>query len=143
MAKSSSVFFSGKVEIVETSDKIIHSVTLTIRMPVVIHLLKYVPPQKLKKIVRFNRNSICLRDNYTCQYCGDKTPQMQLIMNHVVTIFKGGNKSWENMVTAPCRGCYLKKVARTPDEAGMRLNKFPGPAASVLADFQARVRAVP
>ena len=122
--KALQLFFSGKVEIVETSDREIHSVSLTIKMPLVIRLIKYVPQKNRKNVVRFSRNNVFLRDAYTCQYCHEKMPLSQLSMDHVHPIVKGGKKSWENIVTA-CRDCNLKKGGRTPEEAGMRLKTKP------------------
>jgi 5-methylcytosine-specific restriction endonuclease McrA len=118
------LFFSGKVEIVEASDQMIRSVSLTIRMPLVIRLLKFVPQRNRRNIVRFTRNNIFLRDQYSCQYCGCKPPVSHLTMDHVVPVVKGGAKSWENIVTA-CRPCNLRKGGRTPEEAGMRLRLQP------------------
>ena len=37
---------------------------------------------------------------------------------------RGGETSWENLVTA-CKACNTKKGNRTPEEAGMRLLKKP------------------
>jgi len=122
--KALSLFFLGKVEIVETSDRTIRSVTLTFKMPLVIRLLKYMPHKTRRNIVRFTRNNIFLRDHYTCQYCGRKPPFSQLTMDHVHPVVKGGRKTWENIVTA-CRGCNLRKGGRTPEEAGMRLKQAP------------------
>jgi 5-methylcytosine-specific restriction endonuclease McrA len=122
--KALQLFFSGKVEIVETSDREIHSVSLTIKMPLVIRLIKYIPQKNRKNIVRFNRNNVFLRDGYACQYCCEKWPLSQLTMDHVHPVVKGGKKSWENIVTA-CRACNLKKGGRTPEEAGMRLKTKP------------------
>ena len=118
------LFFSGKVEIVEASDRPIRSVSLTIRMPLVIRLLKYIPQRTRKNIVRFTRNNIFLRDHYACQYCGKKPPASELTMDHVHPVVKGGLKTWENIVTA-CQTCNLKKGGRTPEEAGMRLHHPP------------------
>lgn len=122
--KALQLFFSGKVEIVESSDRVIRSVTLTIRIPVVIRLLKYIPPIRRKNVVKLSRKNILLRDHFTCQYCGKKPPQSQLTLDHVVPIVKGGPKTWENLVTA-CRTCNVKKGGRTPDEASMKLMKTP------------------
>lgn len=118
------LFFSGKVEIVEASDHMIRSVSISIRMPLVIRLLKYVPQKTRRTMVRFTRNNIFLRDQYTCQYCGNRPALSHLTMDHVVPVVKGGGKSWNNIVTA-CRPCNLKKGGRTPDEAGMRLKQTP------------------
>jgi 5-methylcytosine-specific restriction endonuclease McrA len=122
--KALQLFFSGKAEIVETSDRMIRSVSLTVRMPLVIRLIKYIPQKNRKNIVRFNRGNIFLRDGYTCQYCQVKTPEKQLTMDHVIPVVKDGPKSWENIVTA-CQPCNLKKGGRTPEEAGMKLLKRP------------------
>jgi len=122
--KAIQLFFSGKVEIVESSDQMVRSVSVTIPIPRVLRLIKYVPLKSRKNVVRFNRNNIFLRDHHTCQYCGQKPPASQLTMDHVNPVVKGGPKSWENIVTA-CRPCNLKKGGRTPEEAGMRLKHPP------------------
>jgi 5-methylcytosine-specific restriction endonuclease McrA len=122
--KAIQLFFSGKVEIVENSEQMIHSVSITIPIPRVIRLIKYVPLHSRKTMVRFNRNNVFLRDHHTCQYCGSKPPHPQLTLDHVNPVVKGGGKSWENIVTA-CRPCNLKKGGRTPEEAGMRLKHPP------------------
>jgi 5-methylcytosine-specific restriction endonuclease McrA len=122
--KALQLFFSGKVEIVESSERMIRSVSITIKMPLVIRLIKYVPQKNRKNIVRFNRNNVFLRDGYTCQYCQLKHPLGQLTMDHVHPVVKGGLKSWDNIVTA-CRACNLKKGGRTPEEANMKLKSRP------------------
>jgi 5-methylcytosine-specific restriction endonuclease McrA len=122
--KAIQLFFSGKVEIVEASDQTVRSVSLTVRMPLVVRLLKYVPQKSKRNVVKFTRNNVFLRDHYACQYCKAKPPLTQLTMDHVVPVVKGGGKSWENIVTA-CRTCNLKKGGRTPEEANMRLPRVP------------------
>lgn len=122
--KALQLFFSGKAEIVETSERLVRSVSITIRMPLVIKLIKYAHHRNRKNVVRFNRNNIFLRDQYTCQYCSQKPPIHQLTMDHVIPIVKGGKKSWENITTA-CRACNLKKGGRTPEEANMKIKQLP------------------
>jgi 5-methylcytosine-specific restriction endonuclease McrA len=122
--KALQLFFSGKVEIVEASERVIHSVSISVRMPLVVRLLKYVPNKTRKSVVRFTRNNIFLRDHYSCQYCHHRPAYAQLTMDHVIPVVKGGLKTWENIVTA-CRLCNLKKGGRTPDEAGMKLKQPP------------------
>jgi 5-methylcytosine-specific restriction endonuclease McrA len=122
--KAVALFFSGKVEIVEESEQTIHSVSLTIKMPLVIRLLKFMPYKTRNNVVRFNRNNILLRDGHTCQYCGRKPSKNMLTMDHVKPVVKGGLKTWENIVTA-CRNCNHRKGGRTPDEAGMKLKQPP------------------
>jgi len=122
--KAIQLFFSGKVEIVENSGEVVRSVSITIPIPRVIRLIKFVPLKSRKNIVRFNRNNVFMRDHHSCQYCGHKPPVSQLTLDHVKPVVKGGKKSWENIVTA-CRPCNLKKGGRTPEEAGMRLKHPP------------------
>ena len=122
--KALSLFFLGKVEIVESSERTIHSMTLSIKMPLVIRLLKYMPHKQRKNVVRFTRNNVFLRDQYTCQYCNGKPSYNHLTMDHVHPVVKGGLKTWENIVTA-CRSCNTKKGGRTPEEANMKLKQKP------------------
>ncbi len=122
--KALQLFFSGKAEIIEESDRVVRSVTLSIKAPLVIRLLKYIPQKQRRSIIRFTRNNVFLRDQYTCQYCGSKPSSILLTLDHVVPIVKGGPKSWDNIVTA-CRACNVKKGGRTPEEASMKLRQKP------------------
>lgn len=81
-----------------------------------------------RKNVKFSRQNLFLRDNSTCQYCGNKYHHSKLTYDHVVPKSKWKNKSsptcWHNIVTA-CYRCNRKKGNKTPDEAGMHLLNKP------------------
>ena len=83
----------------------IHSPTHVMNVPAVIMLNEYWQP---KARVRFNRKWVFLRDNYTCQYCGDNLTVNQCTIDHVVPISKGGKTTWHNVVTA-CYPCNNSK----------------------------------
>ena len=83
----------------------IHSPTHTMNVPAVIMLNEYWQP---KARVRFNRKWVFLRDNYTCQYCGDNLTVSQCTIDHVVPVSKGGKTTWHNVVTA-CYPCNNSK----------------------------------
>jgi 5-methylcytosine-specific restriction endonuclease McrA len=76
------------------------------------------PEKKLTRLEIFNR------DKYTCQYCGKKT--QQLTLDHVIPRYKGGEHTWENVVSA-CILCNRRKAVQTPEQAGMRLFCHPSP----------------
>jgi len=65
-----------------------------------------------------------MRDGHQCQYCTRRPPVRDLNIDHVIPRSRGGQDSWENLVTA-CRACNLRKGWRTPDEASMRLIRVP------------------
>ena len=117
--KALTLFFAGKVEIVEEYDREIHSISFAIRLPSIIRLLKYVRVKNHNK-VKFSRANIYARDDYTCQYCAKKSPPEDLTFDHVVPVARGGQKRWDNIVAA-CFRCNHKKGGRTPEEAGMHL----------------------
>jgi 5-methylcytosine-specific restriction endonuclease McrA len=118
------LLFQGKVEVVEESEQEIRTVRITMKMPAVLRLLKYVPLGGRKNIVRFSRTNIFLRDRNVCQYCGDKFNKAHLTLDHVVPIVQGGRKCWENIVTA-CKPCNQTKGGRTPGQASMHLIRKP------------------
>lgn len=113
----------GKVEIVETHDKEVRSVSFTFKLPSVIRLLKLVRTRRRPQ-VQFTRANIYTRDNYTCQYCGKGFHSEDLTFDHVVPSSQGGIKSWENIVTC-CFKCNGKKADKTPEQAGMHLLREP------------------
>ncbi len=78
----------------------------------------------VKNGVKFSKTNVCLRDNFTCQYCDTKLPMSKLNYDHVVPRHQGGKTVWENIVMS-CYPCNSKKRNRTPLEAGMALLKVP------------------
>lgn len=87
--------------------------------PSVIRLRKYAP-LPYKSIVLSRRN-ILRRDHNRCMYCHSAE---SLTVDHVVPRSRGGDDSWENLVTA-CSVCNHRKGNRTPREAGMKLRCRP------------------
>jgi len=112
----------GKVEVIEEYGRDIRSVSLTIKLPSVVRLLRMV--KHPKKPVKFSRQNIYARDRYRCQYCGVRFPSEELTYDHVLPRSRGGRTEWENIVTC-CVNCNRKKGGKTPEEAGMSLIRKP------------------
>lgn len=117
-----SLFFLGKVEVVEEYDHDIRSVSLVIKAPAVVRLLKYA---KLgRKSPPLCRSNILARDGLECQYCEKQLTSREATLDHVVPRSQGGRTSWENVVCC-CSACNRKKGGRTPKEARMTLRSVP------------------
>lgn len=93
-------------------------------------LKRYVSPKRAITRLKFSRENIYLRDNYTCQYCAKPYGLKELTLDHVVPASKFGRKEWTNVVTA-CRSCNHRKANRTPLGAGMPLLNEPRIPASL------------
>lgn len=116
--------FSNWVEkpVDEQKYNALRSPSVTVMIPHVIRLTGY---DKLPaRDVMFNRKNIYARDKNRCQYCGKYFKGEDLTFDHVVPRSKGGDNSFENVVTC-CVECNRSKANRTPTEAGMRLIKPP------------------
>ncbi len=72
----------------------------------------------------FTRRNLFLRDDFTCQYCGNRFGSDRLSVDHVLPRSRGGSTSWENCVLA-CVSCNSRKADRTLKEAGLRLLRPP------------------
>jgi hypothetical protein len=77
-----------------------------------------------KRIIRFSRLNIYLRDKNTCQYCRKEKKRADLNLDHVIPRTQGGKTTWENVV-ACCLRCNHVKGGRRPAEAGMKLARKP------------------
>lgn len=119
---------NGKASVVEEYDQVVHSAYLTMRIPAVVRLNEFV--KKPIKTVKFSRASVYSRDGYRCQYCGDHCNTNELTYDHVIPRAQGGETKWTNIVSC-CYDCNCKKGNRTPEQAGMRLNKKPIQPSSV------------
>jgi HNH endonuclease len=96
----------------------------SLRVPRVLHLRRY--ERVRRTAIRLTRKNLMLRDAHQCQYCARRPPLRDLNIDHVLPRSRGGEDSWENLVTA-CRACNLRKGRRTPEEASMGLLRSPGP----------------
>jgi 5-methylcytosine-specific restriction endonuclease McrA len=122
--KAITLLWQGKVEVLEVYDRDIHGVSISIKLPAVMRLLKMVKLRDSHRAVKFSRINIFTRDGYTCQYCNHKFKSEDLTFDHVIPIANGGRKTWENIVTA-CWRCNNRKSGRTPEEAGLKLVRKP------------------
>ncbi len=86
--------FLGRVDVVSTYDKLIHSPSFEMPLPSVVSLKQYVAQDRPPAFTRFN---VFLRDVFTCQYCGSGD---ELTFDHVTPRSRGGRTTWENIVTA-------------------------------------------
>jgi 5-methylcytosine-specific restriction endonuclease McrA len=88
----------------------------------VIRLVKYVKLPFSRVMANMpTRPLVYKRDNHTCQYCGAKE---ELTIDHVLPSSRGGDDSWENMVTC-CLKCNLKKGNKLLKETNMVLANKP------------------
>lgn len=97
-----------RVTVVAEYDTVLRSPTFEYKPPSVVALKNYV--NRPKRVI-FNRLNIFLRDNYTCQYCGQKFHAHDLTFDHVVPRSQGGRTEFTNIVTA-CVACNTKKGSR-------------------------------
>ena len=113
-----------KAELIEAASERLHAATISYPVPLVIRLVYYVRIPRQVTLAP-SRNSVLLRDNFTCQYCGATPGRNGLTLDHILPRSRGGETGWENVVAA-CRPCNIRKGDRLPEEAGMALRKRPG-----------------
>jgi 5-methylcytosine-specific restriction endonuclease McrA len=117
------LLFLGKVEIVEEyDDRLIRSVTFSLKMPSVIRFLRVIRGRK--RAIKFSRENVYARDAGRCQYCRQRVSRQDATYDHVVPRAQGGHTTWENVVIC-CFPCNQHKGGRTPSQAGMVLLEEP------------------
>jgi 5-methylcytosine-specific restriction endonuclease McrA len=104
-----------KAETVDFAADIVHAETVSLPVPVVVRLTRYVrvpyPAQ-----VPLSRRAVFTRDGQTCVYCGSSATSI----DHVVPRSRGGTHTWDNVVAA-CRRCNHTKADRSLAELGWSL----------------------
>jgi 5-methylcytosine-specific restriction endonuclease McrA len=109
------------------TDQIIRTPNIVFVVPEVIRLTDF--DQVINLPINLTKYNIFLRDDFTCQYCGDTD---KLTIDHIIprsraSEFKLHSKqinSWENMTTC-CAKCNNKKSSQIPEEAQMTLLSKP------------------
>lgn len=95
-----------KVHVLEWYDDwVVSSANWETRVPAVMMLKEM---QRRKRMPRFSRYNLYLRDMFTCQYCNSQFTTAQLTLDHVLPLSKGGKTTWENIV-ASCGPCNSRK----------------------------------
>lgn len=113
-----------KAEILEVdAERAFRSPRTELPFPTVIRLVRFVyVPRRFRRQV--TNTFLFARDEYTCQYCGRPRAKLRgrqfLTRDHVRPISRGGDNSWQNVVTS-CSPCNNRKGNRLPSEAGMKL----------------------
>lgn len=101
-----------KAETVDSAPDVVHAERLSLAVPVVVRLTRYVrvpyPAQ-----VPLSRRAVFTRDGSTCVYCGGSATSI----DHVVPRSRGGTHTWDNVVAA-CRRCNHTKADRSLAELG-------------------------
>ncbi len=114
--------YRGKAEMLENGSGLIHSANYIFPIPSVIRLVYMIKrPRPKRKLTRLD---VFHRDQYTCQYCSKES--QQLTLDHVIPRSRGGEHTWENVVSA-CIPCNRRKAGRTPQQARMELLRPPSP----------------
>lgn len=111
----------GKAMLVLNGRGEIKTVSRSYPRPSIIRLEKMV--KRPRPRVKLSKREILRRDEYTCQYCGQRASN--LTIDHIIPRHMGGGHNWENLVTA-CPSCNHRKGGRTVEQAQMRLLHKPG-----------------
>jgi len=85
-----------------------------IQLPSVIAHLQYLKPPERVPLTNVN---LALRDNFTCQYSGDKITMKELTRDHVIPASQGGGTTWDNIVAAKPKINELKDDMSVKDFA--------------------------
>jgi 5-methylcytosine-specific restriction endonuclease McrA len=117
--KGFSLVFSGRAQVVEEYTQ---QACALFCFPSVIVLKKNIRKGGIQ--VPPSRSTVFFRDDYHCQYCGNKFMKHQLTLDHVIPKSRGGPKTWNNLV-ACCVPCNQLKGDKTPSEVSMELFKEP------------------
>lgn len=109
MERTMSNVMRDKVIILEHYDVVLRSQRFEYRPPSVVALRSYV---RRPERVPFTRLAVFLRDDFRCQYCGEKFESKDLTFDHVIPRCRGGRGGFENIVSA-CVCCNSRKGDRT------------------------------
>jgi len=99
-----------KVTVLEWYDNwIVRSASWETKVPAVMMLKEM---QRRRRMPRFSKVNLYIRDLYTCQYCNTPYTKNNLTLDHVIPLSKGGKTRWENIVAA-CGPCNTRKGNKT------------------------------
>lgn len=113
------MFMQGRVveALPNVKKTIIKCYNQIIELPHILKLTTFLR-RKYKGKVLCSKRKIYLRDKYICGYCGKQLTTQNCTIDHIIPKSKGGESSWENMVTS-CKDCNTRKGNSLPSEIKM------------------------
>lgn len=118
MQRALSLVLDGHADVVDATGVLIRSEQVTLEAPAIIRVHRNIHVRRNGALL--SRRRVLARDNHRCAYCGQHADTV----DHVHPVSRGGENVWTNVVAA-CRACNCKKADRTPEDAGMPLNRRP------------------
>lgn len=106
---------TGKASILETDGRMLRSERVSVPLPLVLCLTRYVRVPH-RGVVPPSRRTVLLRDGHSCAYCGAAADTV----DHVHPRSRGGRHEWSNVVAA-CVRCNRRKADRLLAEIGWSL----------------------
>jgi 5-methylcytosine-specific restriction endonuclease McrA len=116
-----------KAVVVESSDDVMHSERLSLPVPTVVRLSRFVRVP-YRRDVPLTRRAVLERDGHSCVYCGIRADTI----DHVRPRSRGGTHVWTNVVAA-CAKCNHRKGDRLLHEIGWHLSVPPAQPPSTVA----------
>ena len=106
------------LSLTDPANDVVRTISIYLRIPriIVLSIFDRLP----KKDVKFTRQNVFERDNYTCQYCNQRFETKHLNLDHVQPKDKGGATTWENVVCS-CIHCNSRKGNKLAHD----INMFP------------------
>lgn len=92
--------------------------------------IRSMPENKRESIAKQLRWKIYARDGFACRYCGRKPPDVELHVDHVLAVSRGGKNDEGNLVTA-CKDCNLSKSGSLLPEPTVRETRMVVPMENV------------
>jgi 5-methylcytosine-specific restriction endonuclease McrA len=116
-----------KAVVVEASSDLMHSERLSVPIPTVVRLARFVRVP-YRREVPLTRRAVLERDAHRCVYCGIKADTI----DHVRPRSRGGTHVWTNVVAA-CARCNHRKGDRLLVELGWHIAVTPVAPPSTVA----------
>jgi 5-methylcytosine-specific restriction endonuclease McrA len=129
MRRATVLVLKARAEILECSGWLLRAEAFSLPQPIVIRLNTYVAIPRDIHRRKITRRAIFARDLWTCQYCGAERDK--LTVDHVIPRSKGGDSSWDNIVTC-CTPCNRRKGDRLPAHARMHPRQKPRPPSPMV-----------
>ena len=85
------------LELYDDPDAVVRTALREFRLPSVVCHKEFIPRPVIPPFTKFN---VFLRDDFTCQYSGERCDPVDLTFDHVVPQSRGGKTNWTNIVTA-------------------------------------------